>query len=152
MSLVVNDGFGSFSSALLRFSHPVSHCSHGLCITCSDYMLQRWSDSVFCYPILSCFLKMISVSDPHPVLVKIILSVSENVLWCTTYIFVLCLLCLMRQNHCWNYFTFSWTRLAEVVTLQVSNKCPTSLTVISVTAHSHLYGQVLSLDSGLASS
>ena len=30
------------------------------------------------YPILSCFWKMISVSDPNPVLVKIILSVSEN--------------------------------------------------------------------------
>jgi len=32
----------------------------------------------FYYPILSCFWKMISVSDPNPVLVKIILSVSEN--------------------------------------------------------------------------
>jgi len=30
------------------------------------------------YPILSCFWKMISVSDPNPVLVKIILSVGEN--------------------------------------------------------------------------
>ena len=33
---------------------------------------------VFYYPILSCFWKMISVSDPNPVLVEIILSVSEN--------------------------------------------------------------------------
>ena len=33
---------------------------------------------VFYYPILSCFWKMLSVSDPNPVLVKIILSVSEN--------------------------------------------------------------------------
>ena len=32
----------------------------------------------FHYPILSCFWKMISVSDPNPVLVEIILSVSEN--------------------------------------------------------------------------
>jgi len=32
----------------------------------------------FCYPILSCFGKMISVSDPSPVLVETILSVSEN--------------------------------------------------------------------------
>ena len=32
----------------------------------------------FYYPILSCFWKMISVSDPNPVLVKIMLSVSEN--------------------------------------------------------------------------
>ena len=33
---------------------------------------------VIYYPILSCFWKMISVSDPNPVLVEIILSVSEN--------------------------------------------------------------------------
>jgi len=32
----------------------------------------------FYYPILSCFGKMISVSDPNPVLVETILSVSEN--------------------------------------------------------------------------
>jgi len=38
----------------------------------------------FHYPILTCFWKMIS--DPNPVLVEIILSVSESVLWCTTYI------------------------------------------------------------------
>ena len=39
---------------------------------------QRWSDSVFLLfdPIL--FLKRLSVSDPNPVLVEIILSVSEN--------------------------------------------------------------------------
>jgi len=30
------------------------------------------------YPILSCFWKMISVSDSNPVLIEIILSVSEN--------------------------------------------------------------------------
>ena len=33
---------------------------------------------VFYYPNLSCFWKMISVSFPNPVLVEIILSVSEN--------------------------------------------------------------------------
>jgi len=32
----------------------------------------------FHYPILTCFRKMISVSEPNPVLVEIILSVSEN--------------------------------------------------------------------------
>jgi len=32
----------------------------------------------FHYPILSCFWKMISVSDPNPVLVEIIQSVFEN--------------------------------------------------------------------------
>ena len=32
----------------------------------------------FHYPILSCFWKMISLSDPNPVLVEIILFVSEN--------------------------------------------------------------------------
>jgi len=39
---------------------------------------QWWSDSVFCYPILSCFWKKITSTDPNPVLIKIILSVSEN--------------------------------------------------------------------------
>jgi len=34
--------------------------------------------SVFCYLILSCFRKITSVSDPNPVLVEIILSVSES--------------------------------------------------------------------------
>ena len=82
----------------------------------------------FYYPILSCFWKMIS--DQNPVLVENILSVSESVLWCTTYIFVLCLFCLVRQNNCWSYncwsyFAFSWTRLAEIVTWQVRNTCPT---------------------------
>jgi len=32
----------------------------------------------FHYPILSCLWKTISVSDPNPVLIEIILSVSEN--------------------------------------------------------------------------
>jgi len=32
----------------------------------------------FHYPILTCFRKMICVSDPNPVLVEIILIVSEN--------------------------------------------------------------------------
>ena len=116
---------------------------------------------VIYYPILSCFWKMISVSDPNPVLVEIILSVSENYpkvhcvqcslmvgllhamafmvllligwviwnnkplpLWCTTYIFVLCLFCLMRQNNFWSYFAFSWTWLVETVAWQVWNACP----------------------------
>jgi len=44
---------------------------------------------------------MISLSDPNPVLVEIILSVSENYLkvyCCTTYIFVLYLFCHVWQN------------------------------------------------------
>jgi len=32
----------------------------------------------FCYPILSCLRKMITVSDPNPVFIEIILSVSKN--------------------------------------------------------------------------
>jgi len=40
------------------------------------------------------------------------------------YIFVWCLFCLTRQNNRWNYFAFSWTRLAEVVTWKVWNACP----------------------------
>ena len=34
-------------------------------------------------------------------------KLSESVLRCTTYIFVLCLFCLMRQNNCGSYFAFS---------------------------------------------
>ena len=47
----------------------------------------------FHYPILSCFWKMISVSHPNPVFVKIILSVSENCLkvYCDAqYAFLCC--------------------------------------------------------------
>jgi len=51
----------------------------------------------FHYPFLTGFRKMISVSDPNPVLVEIILSVRklfESVLLCTTYIL------------CYAYFAF----------------------------------------------
>jgi len=34
-------------------------------------------------------------------------KLSESVLRCTTYIFVLRLFCLMRQNKCWTYLAFS---------------------------------------------
>jgi len=34
-------------------------------------------------------------------------KLSESVLQCTTYIFVLCLFCLMRQNNCWSYFALA---------------------------------------------
>jgi len=63
----------------------------------------------FHYLILTCFLKMIS--DPNPVLVEIILSVSENYpkVDCDAQhiYFVLCLFCLDKQNKCWSYFAFS---------------------------------------------
>jgi len=71
---------------------------------------------------------MIFVSNPNPVLIEIILSVSEklseSVLCCTTHIFVLCLFCLIRQNNGWSYFTFCWTRLVELVTWHVQNASP----------------------------
>ena len=44
------------------------------------------------------------------------LSKSEYFLWCTIYMFVLCLFCLIRQKHCWSYFAFSWTWLVKVIT------------------------------------
>jgi len=82
----------------------------------------------FYYPILSCFWNMISLSDPNPLQVEIILSVSENYpkVYCDAQhtFFVLCLFSLMRQNNCWNYSAFGWTRLVEVVTWQVWNVCP----------------------------
>jgi len=52
----------------------------------------------FYYPILICFFKMISVSDPNPVLVEFILSISENYpkVCCDAQhtFFVLCLFCV----------------------------------------------------------
>jgi len=76
----------------------------------------------FYYAILSCLWNMISVSDPNPVLVETILSVSEKdpKVYCDANhsFFVLCL-------YCWGYFAFNWTRLVdEVVTRQVWNACP----------------------------
>ena len=59
---------------------------------------------------------MILGTEPIPVLVEIILSVSENylkvycdaqhILLCCVY-FALRLFCLVRQNNCWSYFAFS---------------------------------------------
>ena len=73
------------------------------------------------YPIL--FLKN-DISIPsescfggnHTICIQ---KLSKSVLWCTTYIFVLCLFCLVRQNKCWSHFAFSWTWLVKVVTWQV---------------------------------
>jgi len=58
----------------------------------------------FHYPILTCFRKMIS--DPHPVLVEMMLPVSENYPKCPVMhkiYFVLCLFYLVRQNNCLSY-------------------------------------------------
>jgi len=71
----------------------------------------------FYYPILSCFWKTISVSDPNLFSFKIILSVSENypkVCYDAHHTFLYSV-----------YFAFSWIWLAEVVTWQVWNACPT---------------------------
>jgi len=66
-------------------------------------LCQRWSDSDFSLsdPIL--FLKNdIRIRSEscsgwnHTIRIR---KLSESVLWCTTYIFVLCLFCLMRQNN-----------------------------------------------------
>jgi len=70
--------------------------------TRNGYPNQRWSDSGFSLsdPIL--FLKnYIRIRSEscfgwnHTTCIR---KLSESVLWCTTYIFVLCLFCLMRQN------------------------------------------------------
>jgi len=54
---------------------------------------------------------MISVSNPNPVLVETILSVSENYpkVYCDAQhtAFVLSLFCLVRQNNCWSYSALS---------------------------------------------
>jgi len=58
----------------------------------------------FYYPILSCFRKMISVSDLNLVLIEIMLSESKNYpkLYCDAQhiLFVLCLFCLKAILHC----------------------------------------------------
>jgi len=68
---------------------------------------------------------MIFVSDPNPVLVKIILSVSENypkVYYDAQHTF-LCGIC--EAKYLLELFCLSWTRLAGVVTWQAWNACPT---------------------------
>jgi len=80
-------------------------------VQCSS-LVQARDDRIvdFHYPILSCFWKIISVSDPNPVLVEIILSVSENSpkVHCDAQHTFLCCVCFasMRQNNSWNYFCF----------------------------------------------
>jgi len=88
--------------------------------------LQRWSDCGFLLSDRILFLKNdIRIRScfgwNHTIHIR---KLSESVLCCTTYIFVLCLFCLVRQINCWSYFAFSWTRLVEVVTWQVQNACP----------------------------
>jgi len=79
---------------------------------------QRWSDSGFLLSNPSCFWKMISVPirilfcGNHTIRIR---KLSESLLCCTTYIFVLCLFCPIWQNNCWSYFAYSWTRVVEVV-------------------------------------
>jgi len=63
---------------------------------------------------------MTSVSDPNPVLVETMLSVSENYpkVYCDAQhpFFVMWLFCLVSQNNCWGCFAYSQTGLVEVVT------------------------------------
>jgi len=61
----------------------------------------------FYYRILSCFWKMISVSDPNPVLVEIILSASENYpkVFCVAQHIFLCFVC----STSWGKTTFGVT-------------------------------------------
>ena len=80
---------------------------HGLHYNCA--YIQRWSDSVFLVsdPIL--FLKndIRNRSEScfgwnHTIHIR---KLSESVSWSTTYFFVFCLFCLMRQNKFWSYFS-----------------------------------------------
>jgi len=98
----------------------------------------------FHYPILTCFLKIISVSDPIRILfwLKSYYPYPKTIRKCIVVhniYFVLCLFCLVRQNNCWSYFTFSWTQLVEAVTWQVWNAYPALLTTTFVTAQSHAW-------------
>jgi len=55
---------------------PASVCNLHICSFC--WNIAQAKIMIFHYPILSCFWKIISISDPNPVLVEIVLSVSEN--------------------------------------------------------------------------
>ena len=59
------------------------------------------------------------------------------------HFYVPCLFCFFRQNNCWNYFAFRWTRLVQAVTWQVWKACPASLTMTSVKAQSHAWMMVV---------
>ena len=79
------------------------------CNTIRSYpAFEKW----YPYPIRILF--WLNSYYPYPKTIR-------SVLWCTKYIFVLCLFCLVRQNNCWSFFAFSWTWLVEVVTWQVWN-------------------------------
>jgi len=87
-------------------------------------IIRYWFFTIWSYPVFEKWY-------PYPIRILFWLKsyypypkTIESVLWCTTYIFVLCLFCLMRQNNFWSYFAVSWTRLVEVVTRQVWNACP----------------------------
>ena len=74
---------GIFVGLSYCFFEPVSEerTTHNALLVCrAEGSMESRDDRivVFNYPMLSCFWKMISVSDPNPVLVEIILSVSEN--------------------------------------------------------------------------
>jgi len=85
----------------------------------------------FHYPILTCFRKMISVSDPNPVLVEIILSVSESVLWCTTYILCCAYFALLGKitagailplaEHNWSSHMISLECMSCIIDLDICN-------------------------------
>jgi len=82
-----------------------------LCILSHEANSQRWSDNGFLLsdPILFLKNNIHIRSDScfgwnHTIRIW---KLCESVLRCTTYIFVLCLFCLVRQNNCWSYFAFS---------------------------------------------
>ena len=105
---------------------PYCMVIHFLCFC--EWRYQRWSDSGYLLsdPIL--FLKNdIRIRSEscfgwnHTIRIR---KLSKSALWCTTYIFVLCLFCLMRKNNFWSYFAFSWTWLVETIACEVWIACP----------------------------
>ena len=115
--------FGSIICNLAKFCNVWQNTP---CPVCHSAMACRDDWIVdFYYLILSCFWKMISVSDPIPVLVEIILSVSEKYpkVYCDAQHTFLCCVYFALQNNCWSYFALNWARLVEVVTWQVWNAC-----------------------------
>ena len=92
----------------------------------------------FYYPILSCFWKMISVSDPNPVLVETILTVSDNYpkVYCDAQHTFLCCVCfaswgkitagviLPLTEHDWGSHKTSLEHMSCLVDHDISNSSP----------------------------
>jgi len=102
---------------------------------------QRWSDSGYYCPILSCFWKIISVSDPNPLLVETVLSVFDNYskVYCDAqHTFLCCVyfaswgkitagVILPLTEHDWSSHKKSLEHMSCLVDHDISNSSPNQM-------------------------